>query len=394
MSNTAFHVAIIGAGLGGLCLAQGLKKHGIACDVFERDAALDSRPQGYRLRINADGQRALQHCLSPRQFALFKASCADDLPRTQALDAQLGVDTRWIDAWRDDADAGKEQELKADRQMLREVLMCGIEDRVHFNKALHELNQHGDEVMAGFADGSHCRSSLLVGADGSNSRVAALRFPQVRGLDTGAVCIYGKMPLEKGMPTQIAPLLREGTSVIFDANLAVVVDAMQFAPSPLLDTFGLRAVPDYLYWAIIGLRARFGLAGDTPLPANDTQLLHRISAVTRGWSPGLKALFDETPAGLRAMLPVRQAPSPGAWPASRITLLGDAAHVMSPASGLGCNTALQDAELLVRQLASATAGTLDQAIRFYEQGMCEQAGAALRSSACSGVQLYGAPAEC
>ncbi|MCG0583493.1 NAD(P)-binding protein, partial [Burkholderia cenocepacia] len=53
------HVAIVGAGLGGLALAQALKQAGIAFDVYERDAAIDSRRQGYRIRIDATGQRAL-----------------------------------------------------------------------------------------------------------------------------------------------------------------------------------------------------------------------------------------------------------------------------------------------------------------------------------------------
>ncbi|HIH2644050.1 TPA: NAD(P)-binding protein, partial [Burkholderia cenocepacia] len=46
------HVAIVGAGLGGLALAQALKQAGIAFDVYERDAAIDSRRQGYRIRID------------------------------------------------------------------------------------------------------------------------------------------------------------------------------------------------------------------------------------------------------------------------------------------------------------------------------------------------------
>ncbi|WP_199032616.1 NAD(P)/FAD-dependent oxidoreductase, partial [Ralstonia sp. ASV6] len=70
------HVTIIGAGLGGLCLAQGLRRRGIAFDVFERDAAMGSRPQGYRIRIDAAGQRALQDCLPPTRYTLFRKTCA------------------------------------------------------------------------------------------------------------------------------------------------------------------------------------------------------------------------------------------------------------------------------------------------------------------------------
>ncbi|WNX60033.1 NAD(P)-binding protein [Acinetobacter baumannii] len=53
------HISIIGAGIGGLCLAQMLKQAHIAFDVFERDPAPNSRTQGYRIRIDADGQLAL-----------------------------------------------------------------------------------------------------------------------------------------------------------------------------------------------------------------------------------------------------------------------------------------------------------------------------------------------
>jgi len=71
-----FHVVIIGAGLGGLCLAQGLKRAGISFDVYERDAAPDSRLQGYRIRIDAEGQRALAACLPLELFALFRATAS------------------------------------------------------------------------------------------------------------------------------------------------------------------------------------------------------------------------------------------------------------------------------------------------------------------------------
>ncbi|OEZ63820.1 NAD(P)/FAD-dependent oxidoreductase [Duganella sp. HH105] len=388
MQNNTFHVAIIGGGLGGLCLAQGLKRQGIAFDVFERDSALDSRTQGFRIRINADGQAALRHCLPPQLFELFEATCADDLPNVHALDTQLNNANHWLPAWNDDDTA----ELKVHRQTLREVLMCGIADRVHFNKALREVRQLEDDVVAfDFTDGSSYRSNLLVGADGGGSRVAAQCFPEAQGSDTGAVCIYGKVPLDAAGKQQIAPVLYDGTTVIFAAGLAVVIDAMRFSQAAGLSEHGLTPANDYLYWAMIGMRERLGLAPGANLPATDAHIRECIADVGADWAPGLRALFDATPAGMSAMLPVRQAPPPQAWLQDRVTLLGDAAHVMSPASGLGCNTALLDADLLVRQLSMAATGaqTLDQSIARYEQGMRVHAGAALRSSERSAAQLYG-----
>ena len=377
MQKNAFHVAIIGGGLGGLCLAQGLKRRGVPFDVFERDPALDSRSQGYRLRINADGQTALKRCLSPQQFDLFVASCADDLHTTEALDVQLNQTARWVDAWRPAPTGQKIADLKADRHTLREVLMCGIADRVHFNKRLSGLGRQDDDgVCFEFSDGTRHHADLLVGADGGNSRVAALCHPELQAVDTGAVCIYGKVPSGAAASAAIAPVLRAGTSVIFDNGLAVVVDAMRFSQAG-----HMASSRDYLYWAMIGQRDRLAAAAE---------VAQCVDAVSAKWAPGLRALFAATPGEMLAMLPIRQARPPVAWPAGRVTLLGDAVHIMSPASGLGCNTALRDAELLADQLGLAHDGgqPLTQAIARYEQGMREMACMALSSSERSGGQLY------
>jgi 2-polyprenyl-6-methoxyphenol hydroxylase-like FAD-dependent oxidoreductase len=60
-SNTpsdSFRVGIIGGGIAGLALAQGLKKAGIAATVFERDRTRSDRLQGYRVHISPAGARA------------------------------------------------------------------------------------------------------------------------------------------------------------------------------------------------------------------------------------------------------------------------------------------------------------------------------------------------
>ena len=50
---SGLRVAVAGGGLGGLCLAQGLLKAGVDVTVYERDAQLAARRQGYRLHVDA-----------------------------------------------------------------------------------------------------------------------------------------------------------------------------------------------------------------------------------------------------------------------------------------------------------------------------------------------------
>ena len=81
------------------------------------------------------------------------------------------------------------------------------------------------------------------------------------------------------------------------------------------------------------------------------------------------------------MLPVRSAPDLAPWPASRVTLLGDAIHAMSPAGGVGANTALDDAARLAGHLARAVQdGDLPAALAAYDGHMRARANAAVAAS--------------
>jgi 2-polyprenyl-6-methoxyphenol hydroxylase-like FAD-dependent oxidoreductase len=68
-------VVIVGAGLAGLCLAQGLRQAGVDVAVYERDATASSRTQGYRISIDSRGAEALHTCLPARLNELFEGTC-------------------------------------------------------------------------------------------------------------------------------------------------------------------------------------------------------------------------------------------------------------------------------------------------------------------------------
>jgi salicylate hydroxylase len=64
-------VMIIGGGIGGLCLTQGLRRTGIPVTVYERTQARTDWLQGYRIHINPHGSRALHDCLPPAAWQRF-----------------------------------------------------------------------------------------------------------------------------------------------------------------------------------------------------------------------------------------------------------------------------------------------------------------------------------
>jgi monoamine oxidase len=76
MSET-LSVAIAGAGLSGLCLAQALLRAGFDVQVYERDPSPDARCQGYRITVDEHGTGALQRCLPSHLFELFCATVGD-----------------------------------------------------------------------------------------------------------------------------------------------------------------------------------------------------------------------------------------------------------------------------------------------------------------------------
>jgi len=51
-TSQAPHILILGSGLGGLTLAQSLRKKGISYQVFERDSGPHVRPQGWAIALH------------------------------------------------------------------------------------------------------------------------------------------------------------------------------------------------------------------------------------------------------------------------------------------------------------------------------------------------------
>src|SRR4051812_35417439 len=124
-------VIVVGAGLGGLTLAQGLRRAGIDVAVYERDDAL-GRAQGVSLHVDDRGTRALRACLPSAHAAMVEATTGGPREQTVTLSEVDGALTI-VGAQPSDGVAGRPRPgRQVHRPLLRAVLLTGLEDVVRF----------------------------------------------------------------------------------------------------------------------------------------------------------------------------------------------------------------------------------------------------------------------
>jgi len=186
------HVLIIGGGIGGLCLAQGLTRSGVSATVYERDCANTDRLQDYRVHISPKGSRALHDCLPPALFEVFATTCGRPPLFFRILTERMQTLISVCGFVEPDANA-VEQNRSVSRITLRHVLLTRLAERVQFGKTFVHYEMHGDRVIAFFEDGSSAEGGLLVAADGGGSRVRRQYLPHAERVDTGVAAIGGKV---------------------------------------------------------------------------------------------------------------------------------------------------------------------------------------------------------
>ena len=229
----SLRVAVAGGGLGGLALARGLLRTGADVTVYERDASLVTRRQGYRLHLDARAGLALDALLPPESFALFQATCAQPSRRLTVTTERLRVLHEQV---ADNRGAGPYApatlSTSVDRQTFREVLAAGLDGRIAFG---HELARHeagADSVRLYFADGQEAEADVLVGADGVGSAVRRQYLPAAAPADTGKRCVYGKTPLGPAGEDALPSALRDGFTAVIGGQIGMATGLVRFRQRP------------------------------------------------------------------------------------------------------------------------------------------------------------------
>ena len=388
-------VAIIGGGLGGLCLANGLKKAGISVTVYERDQSPESRPQGYRIHIDPQGSTALHQCLPSHLWDLFQSTGGDFSHGFSIVTEQL---QELLNLARISTPDSIARHRSISRITLRRILLAGLEGDVKFDKRfLHYEEAPDGAIIAHFEDGSPAQADLLVAADGLNSPVRKQYLPHAEPIDTGVVAIGGTLPLTDGVMALAPHFLLDGPVMVMPPSACSMFMAMwkrSGAAAQALRSLGIdRPLPgdeDYLILALGGPPDFFGL--DQPAGSiNGRALKDILRRTTAGWHPSLRKLVAMVNEEQLFLNPIRTSQPPLSWKATHVTLLGDAIHSMTPYRGVGGNIALKDAALLASQLTQAQQGqkSLIEAISEYEASMREYAFAAVEDSLKAMKQFTG-----
>ena len=394
-------VLIIGAGLGGLCLAQGLHTSGIRVAVYERDATTADRPQGYRVHLDARGIDPLRKCLPAALYELFEATRGQPSTGVTRFSVE-GTSLKELQTTRF-PDAGGAALAQAgwalDRLTLRETLLAGLDGLVHFDKEFtrYELLPTG-EVRAQFADGSTATGDLLVGADGVSSRVRQQLLPEATLVDTGIRWLGGKTLLGERIRAVLPDELSDRAVSVLDRGKGIFLAQVLFqhAPDEAAHQLwpGLRFThnQDYLMWAFVGPADRLPTPEQELAVMTATQLHHVALQATASGHPMLDAVVRAAQPdksfflGIRATTPVED------WPAGPVTLLGDAIHA-GPVNGNGANSALRDADVLRRNLASVAQARAEllRAVDDYQREMLRNAQAVRQATQDHVSRIAGRP---
>lgn len=344
--HTQPRIAIVGGGPGGLTLARILHVHGMAATVFERDSHSLERPQGGTLDLHEESGL----------LALERAGLANAF---QSIARYEDQGTRLLDksgrVLFEDRGTVDDNRPEVDRTALRTMLLDALPvDCVRWGCTLCEVLPQDDGTwMLGFDGHQEGPFDLVVGADGAWSRVRSLLSPYTPQYSGLTFIEFGIDDVDNRHPA-LSRLVGRGKMGVEGDGKEIIA---QRNGNAHIRGYAVFRVPTN--WAA----ERFDFT--SPVTVRDG-LIREFD----GFAEEILDLFRASNDHF-VMRAIHALPVGHCWVNRHgLSLIGDAAHVMSPFGGEGVNAAMLDAAELARQLV----GNADwaSAVAAYETHMFER----------------------
>jgi 2-polyprenyl-6-methoxyphenol hydroxylase-like FAD-dependent oxidoreductase len=341
-------VMVAGAGIGGLSAAIALRRAGFEVAVFERTAEFQEVGAGLLLAANA-------------QKALGKLGLAEAVARL-GTPASAGQIRSWYGEVLASLPAAElEKKVGAasaavHRADLQALLVREVgEGPLRLGTEVEGFEQDTSGVTVFLAGGEEERADILVGADGLRSKTRAALFGPEKPL-------YAGYTAWRAVVEPKAELLPWGRG---------------FESWGKGTRFGCAHIgEERVYWFATANAPEGAKDGKPGSPAGPKAALLRLF---KGWHRPIRQLIEETDedAILRTDIYDRE-PLGERWGEGRVTLLGDAAHPMTPNLGQGACQAIEDAVVLARCLREG--GATADALRRYERLRSDRVAMVVRRS--------------
>ncbi len=334
------HLAIIGAGIAGVALAVACLHRGIPFTLYERDSSFDARAQGYGITLQ-------QASKAIKELGLFSLKDGISSTRHVVLTTEGKEITEWgVRTHENVKKSPRRRNVHIPRQALRLALLeqLGGHAAVQWGYRLVCFKQCEDKgVELSFqVNGKmkNAKADLVVGADGIRSVVRSLLIGEdITPLHyLGYVVILGICSLEA---------LKGVESSLLDS--ATVFQTVNGYERIYVMPYSLDSVMWQLSFPMPEEEAK-------ALSAQGAQALKEEACRRAKWHKPIPQILSATLPAQISGYPVydRKLLKPELLKkAGSLTLIGDAAHPMSPFKGQGANQALLDALALARHISLA-----------------------------------------
>ncbi len=343
------HVAIVGGGIGGVALAVACLHRGIPFTLYERDEHFEARKQGYGLTLQQASTAIRALGIEALKEGVISTRHMVHTPEGKVV-GEWGM-RKWMQTGK--KTSPKKTNIHIARQTLRSDLIKQIEaypsdgmikwghQLVEISAKNNHTNEHDAPLKLNFkVEGKiySTQADLVVGADGLRSSVRKLLFKKehapLRYL--GCIVILGICPL-KNLGHHISDLLDSAT-VFQTANGHERIYMMPYSS-------------DAVMWQL-----SFPMSENAAknLSAQGPQALKNEACLRTPWHSPIPEIIEATQEKLISGYPVYDRKVTAAKTLAtvgQVTLMGDAAHPMSPFKGQGANQALLDALALARKIA-------------------------------------------
>ncbi|MGY0393218.1 FAD-dependent oxidoreductase [Bizionia sp. KMM 8389] len=372
------HIAIIGGGIGGVALAVACLHRGIPFTLYEKDNSFNERSQGYGLTLQQASNAMASLGISKLKDGVI--STRHVVHKTDGeIVGEWGM-RKWLDT--DSKTEPRRTNVHIARQALRLELLQQLE---HSNniKWGHRLvrfneNKNAQATLEFNVDGKTITSQadLIVGADGIRSSVRQILIGDthtpLRYL--GCIVILGICPLDS---------LSHPRSTLLDS--ATVFQTANGHERLYVMPFDKNSIMWQLSFPISEKEA-------IELSQNGPKSLKKEAIKRTQWHDPIPEIILKTQASLISGYPVydRELLQPDALQKGKqVTLIGDAAHPMSPFKGQGANQALLDALSLANLLHIGchpnsnwkTIGVRNSVLNTFETEMLKRSATKVKDSA-------------